>query len=183
MLANARIVFLVLFLTLSISLSGALPELSSIEPLEYDEASKRLVARGDARLDFEKTRIRADRITYYQEFSLADANGDVAISHDGGRLVTNRMSFDSQENIFSVDILRTGQWPYYISGVSAGGTIENTNIQGATVYYDEPSPFGLSVSSGAVHYVNEDDGEYLSVDGATFRIGRIPFFYLSLIHI
>lgn len=178
MLANARIVFLVLFLTLSISLSGALPELSSIEPLEYDEASKRLVARGDARLDFEKTRIRADRITYYQEFSLADANGGVAISHDGGRLVTNRMSFDSQENIFSVDILRTGQWPYYISGVSAGGTIENTNIQGATVYYDEPSPFGLSVSSGAVHYVNEDDGEYLSVDGATFRIGRIPFFYL-----
>ena len=178
MLANARIIFLVLFLTLSISLSGALPELSSIEPLEYDEASQRLVARGDARLDFENTRIRADRITYYQEFSLADANGDVAISHDGGRLVAKRMSFDSQENIFSVDILRTGQWPYYISGVSAGGTIENTNIQGATVFYDEPSPFGLSVSSGAVRYVNEDDGEYLSVDGATFRIGRIPFFYL-----
>tara|TARA_X000000950_G_scaffold80633_1_gene101393 strand:+ start:2110 stop:4209 length:2100 start_codon:yes stop_codon:yes gene_type:complete len=159
-------------------LSGALPELSSIEPLEYDEASQRLVARGDARLDFENTRIRADRITYYQEFSLADANGGVAISHDGGRLVAKRMSFDSQENIFSVDILRTGQWPYYISGVSAGGTIENTNIQGATVFYDEPSPFGLSVSSGAVRYVNEDDGEYLSVDGATFRIGRIPFFYL-----
>ncbi len=178
MLANARIIFLVLFLTLSISLSGALPELSSIEPLEYDEASQRLVARGDARLDFENTRIRADRITYYQEFSLADANGGVAISHDGGRLVAKRMSFDSQENIFSVDILRTGQWPYYISGVSAGGTIENTNIQGATVFYDEPSPFGLSVSSGAVRYVNEDDGEYLSVDGATFRIGRIPFFYL-----
>ena len=178
MLANARIIFLVLFLTLSISLSGALPELSSIEPLEYDEASQRLVARGDARLDFENTRIRADRITYYQEFSLADANGGVAISHDGGRLVAKRMSFDSQENIFSVDILRTGQWPYYISGVSAGGTIENTNIQGATVFYDEPSPFGLSVSSGAVRYVNEDDGEYLSLDGATFRIGRIPFFYL-----
>ncbi|MBL6919407.1 MAG: LPS-assembly protein LptD [Puniceicoccaceae bacterium] len=176
--ANARIIFLVLFLTLSISLSGALPELSSIEPLEYDEDSQRLVARGDARLDFENTRIRADRITYYQEFSLADANGGVAISHDGGRLVANRMSFDSQENIFSVGILRTGQWPYYISGVSAGGTTENTDIQGATIYYDEPSRFGLSASSGEVRYVNEDDGEYVSVDGATFRIGRIPFFYL-----
>ena len=176
--SNARIIFLVLFLTLSISLSGALPELSSIEPLEYDEGSKRLVARGDARLDFENTRIRADRITYYQEFSLADANGGVAISHEGGRLVANRMSFDSQENIFSVGILRTGQWPYYISGVSAGGTTDNTNIQGATIYYDEPSPFGLSASSSEVRYVNDDDGEYVSVDGATFRIGRIPFFYL-----
>ena len=178
MLANARIIFLILSFTLSISLSGALPELSSIEPLEYDEDSQRLVARGDARLDFENTRIRADRITYYQEFSLADANGGVAISHDGGRLVANRMSFDSQENIFSVGILRTGQWPYYISGVSAGGTTENTDIQRATIYYDEPSRFGLSASSDEVRYVNEDDGEYVSVDGATFRIGRIPFFYL-----
>jgi LPS-assembly protein len=29
-----------------------------------------------------------------------------------------------------------------------------------------------------MRYVNEEDGEYLSIDGATFRIGRIPFFYL-----
>ena len=95
MLVNGRNISLFLSLTLSTLLSGALPELSSIEPLEYDEESQRLVARGDARLDFENTRIRADRITYYQEFSIADANGGVAISHDNGRLVTDRMSFDS----------------------------------------------------------------------------------------
>ena len=88
------------------------------------------------------------------------------------------MSFDSQENIFSVGILRTGQWPYYISGVSAGGTTENTNIQGASIYYGNPGPFGISASSNEIRYVNEGDGEYVSVDGATFRIGRVPFFYL-----
>lgn len=178
MLANARNISLILSLTLSISLSGALPELSSIEPLEFDEGSQRLVARGDARLDFENTRIRADRITYYQEFSLADANGKVAISRDGVRLIADRLSFDSQENIFSVDILRTGQWPYYISGVSAGGTTENTSIQGATVYYGDPSPFGLSAKSDAVRYVNDDEGEYLSMEGTSFHLGRVPFFYL-----
>jgi lipopolysaccharide assembly outer membrane protein LptD (OstA) len=138
-------------------LSGALPELSSIEPLEYDEESQRLVARGDARLDFENTRIRADRITYYQKFSIADANGGVAISHDNGRLVTDRMSFDSQENIFSAGILRTGQWPYYISGASAGGTTENTSIQGATIYYGDPGPFGINARSNEIRYVNEGD--------------------------
>ena len=159
-------------------MSGALPELSSIEPLEYDEESQRLVARGDARLDFENTRIRADRITYYQNFSLADASGDVAISRDSGRLIADRLSFESQENIFSVGILRTGQWPYYVSGISAGGTIKNTDIQGATLYYGNPSPYSLSVSSDEVHYVSEENGEYVSMDGATFRIGRIPFFYL-----
>lgn len=178
MLVNGRNISLFLSLTLSTFLSGALPELSSIEPLEYDEDSQRLVARGDARLDFENTRIRADRITYYQEFSLADANGGVAISNGDSRLITDRMSFDSRENIFSVGILRTGQWPYYISGVSAGGTTENTNIQGATIYYGDPGPFAISASSNEVRYVNEGDGEYVSVDSATFSIGRVPFFYL-----
>ena len=159
-------------------MSGALPELSSIQPLEYDEESQRLVARGDAQLDFENTRIRADRITYYQKLSLADARGNVAISRDGRRLIADRLSFESQENIFSVDIFRTGQWPHYVSGTSAGGTIENADIQGASLYYGNPSPYSLSVSSDEVRYVNEEDGEYVSMDGATFRIGRIPFFYL-----
>lgn len=159
-------------------MSGALPELSSIQPLEYDEESQRLVARGDAQLDFENTRIRADRITYYQKLSLADARGNVAISRDGRRLIADRLSFESQENIFSVGIFRTGQWPYYVSGISAGGTIENADIQGASLYYGNPSPYSLSVSSDEVRYVNEEDGEYVSMDGATFRIGRIPFFYL-----
>ncbi len=159
-------------------MSGALPELSSIEPLEYDEESQRLVARGDARLDFENTRIRADRITYYQNFFLTDASGNVAISRDGDRLIADRLSFESQENIFAAGILRTGQWPYYVSGISAGGTIENTEIQGASLYYGNPSPYSLSVSSDEIRYVNEEDGEYISMDGATFRIGRIPFFYL-----
>jgi len=177
-LVNGRNISLILSLTLSTSLSGALPELSSIEPLEYDEDSQRLVARGDARLDFKNTRIRADRITYYQEFSLADANGGVAISHDDVRLVTDRMSFSSQGNIFSVGILRTGLWPDYITGASAGGTIGDTNIQGATIYYGDPGPFCISASSNEIRYVNEGDGKYVSVDGATFRIGRVPFFYL-----
>ncbi len=178
MLANARNTSLFLYLTLTLSLSAALPELSSLEPLEFDEDSQRLVARGDARLDFDNTRIRADRITYYQEFSLADADGNVAINRDGGRLIADRLSFDGTENIFSVDILRTGQWPYYVSGVSAGGTMESTHIQGATVYYGAPSPFGLSVSSDEVKYVNGDAGEYVEMDGATFRVGNVPFFYL-----
>jgi len=166
---------------LSTSLSAALPELSSLEPLEFDEASQRLVARGDARLDFDNTRIRADRITYYQDYALADANGNVSITRDGGRLIADRLSFDANENIFSVDILRTGQWPYYISGVTAGGTTDHTSIQGVTIYYGDPSPFGLSVSSDDVRYVKSDEGdgsEYVSMGGATFRIGSVPFFYL-----
>ena len=178
MLVYARNTTLFFSLTLSISLSAALPELSSLEPLEFDEDSQRLVARGDARLDFDDTRIRADRITYYQEYSLADADGNVAITRDGARLIADRLTFDANESVFSVDILRTGQWPYYVSGVSAGGTADDATIQGATVYYGNPSPFGLSVSANEVRHVKEKESQYVAMDGATFRIGRIPFFYL-----
>lgn len=182
MLVNARNTSLFISLALTISLSlplkAALPELSSIEPLEFDEDSQRLVAKGDARLDFDNTRIRADRITYYQNFALADADGNVAINRDGNRLIADRLSFDAQESIFSVDLLRTGQWPYHVSGVSAGGTTDDITIQGSTLYYGEPSPFGLSVSSDKVRYVNDDSGEYVTMDGATFRVGTVPVFYL-----
>ena len=107
-------------------LKAALPELSSIEPIEFDEAEQRLVAREDARLDFGDSRISADRIIYYQEYEIADAIGDVIISKDGYRLIADRLSYDIQEGTFSVDSIRTGQWPIYISGESAGGTVDNT---------------------------------------------------------
>ncbi|NQY32243.1 MAG: hypothetical protein HRT56_03625, partial [Coraliomargarita sp.] len=77
-----------------------MPELSSIEPIEFDEEAQRLVARGDARLDFDGTRLQADRITYYQEFGLADADGNVQINREGYRLLAERATYDTQESIF-----------------------------------------------------------------------------------
>ena len=169
----ARLFPLLLLITkFSLPLSAALPELSSIEPLEFDEAAQRLVARGDARLDFQDTRLNADRITYYQEYGLADALGNVAISRDGYRLIADRLSYDTQDSVFAVDILRTGQWPIYISGVSAGGTAENTTFQGATLYYGNPGPFTPNVISDQIDFTSEDGA--VDMSSPTFRIGSVP---------
>ncbi|HKK17797.1 MAG TPA: LPS assembly protein LptD [Opitutales bacterium] len=154
-----------------------MPELSALEPLEFDEQSQRLVARGDAILDFRDTRVRADRITYYQEYGLADAEGNVAITQNGNRLIAERLSYEAGKDVFAVDLLRTGQWPFHISGVSAGGTTEDISLEGATLYYGEPGPFALNVSSDQVEYVDEE-AEYVKMQGATFRVGNIPVFYL-----
>lgn len=170
----ARLFSLLLLITkFTLPLSAALPELSSIEPLEFDESAQRLVARGDARLDFQNTRLNADRITYYQEYSLADALGNVAISRDGYRLIADRLSYDTQESVFAVDILRTGQWPIYLSGVSAGGTVENSTFQGATIYYGNPGRFTPNVSSDQIEFTGEDGGK-LDMGTTTFRIGSVP---------
>jgi LPS-assembly protein len=175
---NARNITLLLSLSLALPLDAALPELSSVEPLEFDENAQRLVARGDARLDFDNTRVQADRITYYQELGLADAAGSVTISRDGNRLLAERMSYDTNEGIFSVDILKTGEWPFYLSGVNAGGTTESITVEGGTLYYGNPGPFALNVGSDSVNYVQNADEEFVSMDGATFRVGRVPVFYL-----
>jgi len=162
------------------SLFAALPELSSIEPIEYDEQAGRLVARGDARIEFGETRVTADRITYYQDFALADALGDVEVMREGYRMVADRLSYEAESNIFSVNLLRTGQWPFYVSGVQAGGTSDDITIEGSTLYYGNPGPWTLNVAADSVQYVNAEgeDDDYLKMDSATFRVGSVPVFYL-----
>ena len=154
-----------------------MPELSSLEPLEFDEASQRLVARGEARLDIEGVQVQADRITYYQEYALADAMGNVSVMQGGWRLLADRMSYDAKEKVFSLDLLRAGRWPFHVSGVFAGGSAEDVLVQDATIYYGDPGPLALNVSAEEVRYVK---GEYDKVEarGATFRVGKTPFLYL-----
>lgn len=170
------------FITLSLITAGfrldaALPELSALEPLEFDEASQRLVARGDAMLEFGETSVRADQITYYQQYGLADAEGNVTVNYAGNRLLAERLSYETGNNLFSVNLLRTGQWPYLLSGVSAGGTVDSISIEGATLYYGNPGPFTLNVSADQIEY-DQTRREYVKVDRATFRVGKFPVFYL-----
>lgn len=164
-------------ITASFRLDAALPELSALEPLEFDEESQRLVARGDAVLNYGETVVRAEQITYYREYGLADAQGNVSILHSGNRLLADRLSYETGKNLFSVNLLRTGQWPFLISGVSAGGTTDDVSIEGATLYYGEPGPFALNVSSDQIEYFR-GESEHVKLDGVTFRVGSVPLFYL-----
>jgi len=174
---NAWITLPLLSATLALPLHAALPELSSIEPLEFDEGAQRLIARGDARLEFDNTRVRADRITYYQEFGLADAIGNVAVSRDGSRLIAERLNYDAEASVFSLETLRAGQWPFLLSGETAGGTAENISVQNSTVYYGNPSTYGLSMSAEKVQYV-KGESDYVKMNSAVVRIGKVPVFYL-----
>ena len=174
-----RLFFIFLLITCQSGrlLQAALPELSSIEPIEFDESAQRLIARGDARLDFKDVRIQADRVTYYQRYGIADASGNVSIMKEGYRLIAESINYETEENLFSISGLRTGQWPVYISGESAGGTIEHTIFEDMTLYYGEPNFLTPSLSTQKVEYFNEDGGT-LKMGATTFRIGRVPLLVL-----
>ena len=79
------------------NLLAVLPELSSIEPIEFNEKKQRLVARGDAQLSTGNTSLQADRITYYKEYGAAAAEGNVNLTHSHLDVLTQRLSFDLNE--------------------------------------------------------------------------------------
>lgn len=169
--------FFIIF-ALPAALVATLPELSSIDPIEYDEAAQRLVARGDARLNLEATEIRADQITYYQEYGLADAFGDAAILREGYRMIGDRISFDANDRVFTVKDPRTGAWPLYAKGQEAGGTMEDMSLENARIYYTEPGPFTPNIKARSVRFQEHGARKSLEIKGATFQIGKFPFFYL-----
>ena len=170
--------FLILFPCLPVALLAALPELSSIDPIEYDEAAQRLVARGDARLKLETTEISAEQITYYQEYGLADALGDAAIMREGYRMIGDRISFDANDRVFTVQAPRTGAWPIYAKGAEAGGTVENMSLENARIYYTEPGFLTPNIKARSLRFQETDAHQRLQIKGATFQVGRMPFFYL-----
>jgi LPS-assembly protein len=168
----------ILFTSFPAALFATLPELSSIDPIEYDEAAQRLVARGDARLKVETTEVRADAITYYQQYGLADAQGDAAIMREGYRMVGERISYDANDGIFSIQAPRTGAWPLYAEGVDAGGSMEDMMLESAHIYYTDPGYLTPNIKARSLRFREVDGQKSLHIKGATFRIGCVPIFYL-----
>lgn len=175
----ARYIHLLCFLAFASAASGQLPELSSIEPLEFDEESQRVVARGDARLSYGKAEVRADDISLYREYGLAEASGNVEIMHENLRVLADNLSFDVREEILALDLPRTGQWPFYLTAVEGGGTPGDISLSGGNVYYGNPSWFGPNASAGEIQYVDDEEtGEhFVRLEDVTLRLGPIPFFY------
>lgn len=178
MLYFVRIFFIIWVLCqFSPLLRAALPELSSIEPIEFDENAQRLIARGDARIDFGDIRLSADRINYYKQYGLAEASGNVAIMTDNYRLIADRLNYETEDSIFSINDIRTGQWPIYISSDNAGGTSDHIILKDTTVYYGEPHFLTPSITASKMDYFNEENG-ILELGPTTFRIGKVPLLVL-----
>ncbi|MDC3132507.1 hypothetical protein OA542_02075, partial [Opitutae bacterium] len=64
MLLNKLYAAFFLYLGTVISLLANLPELSSINPIEFDEVSQKLVASNEAIFNYKNIRLKADVITY-----------------------------------------------------------------------------------------------------------------------
>ena len=172
-----RIIYTVLLLSLCISLSAASskPELSSDNTIEFDEKSQRLIARGNAELVHEDFFFKADEISFLQLDNAIEARNRISLTQDSMRLVADRISYRITDRSFESGPFRLGEYPLYLVGDSLEGNPDEIQFMRNIMYLNEPDPFSFNIKSRSLNYY---PGDKVQVKHATFRIGKVPFFYL-----
>lgn len=158
-----------------------LPELSSNEPIEYDEKSQEVILRGAAELSSEKALIKANEIRLNNENSNTCATGNVKVNMQDLRLVTDNLQYNIASEALDSTTFRAGKSPLYISGNTISGTLNDLTIDNAILILGEPdflSPT-LCTSSLEIKHAHEKNlPAQIIAHNIWFKIGSIPFFYL-----
>ena len=181
MLFNKLYATFFLYLTSAIALLANLPELSSINPIEFDEVSQKLVASNEATFDFKDIRLKADVITYYKNYNLLNARGGINFVSNNHRLLSDDFALDVESKTFSINNIKYGAWPYYITAKSGGGNDESINFNQGIFYYGDPHPLSPNLKAETVTIVNKEDDKEIIFKDAFLRIGNVPIFYLPKI--
>ena len=172
---------LFLYFTSLIVLQANLPELSSINPIEFDEVSQKLVARNEATFEFKNIRLKADTITYYKNYNLLNARGGINFVLNNHRLLSNDFALDVESETFSINNIKYGVWPYIITAKSGGGNEEKIKLNQGVFYYGDSHPLSPNLKAQTVSIVNTEQDKEVIFNNALLRIGEVPVFYLPKI--
>jgi LPS-assembly protein len=150
--------------------------LSGDLPIEYQLDNKIIIAKQNALLETPTLRLGADIISFNQETGHGEASGNVQLSQKALRVLARKASYDMKNDEISVDMLRMGKPPLYIEGRYLASINGQASVADATLYFNEPDPYGLNIHASHVYY--NATSQYITLKDATFRIGPVPFFYL-----
>lgn len=153
-----------------------LPELSANDPIEFDQKTQTMVARGDARLVRGKFFLEADAIRYNKEANTVTAKGDVEANYEELRLVTDHLEYDLANAHLDVDAFRIGQYPAYMSGDHLFGTVNKITAEKVNIFYGEPDYITPNLYASEVSFLPQK--RRIKVKNALIKIGPVPVFFL-----
>jgi LPS-assembly protein len=155
-------------------------QLESDQPIEFDEANKKMIATGEAALTYGDLILRANRIEYDQATGFADAIGNVRISQEGYRFLAERLKVNIQSQEVEATNVRFGSPPVYAEAESASGSNTRIELHNATVYYREPDKFTprMKIENFVV-----EDGEIVNSEKVLFEILGLPVWYLPSLQV
>lgn len=151
--------FLVVLLAISLAGAGALraqpgtpaPDVTGRESV-YDDRTRELIVRGDARLVYGDLVLTADEIAYRRDDNTAAARGNFVLTNEGRRLVADEGSYNLTTGVLRVQNLRVGQFPIYLRGESVEGTVDELVFTNATIFFREDAAYAPSIKANRVTY-------------------------------
>jgi LPS-assembly protein len=154
------------------------PKLSSDEELEIEDevTGQTVVARHNALLETSTFRLEAQEIKLNKNTGHAEASGEVKLTQKALRVLARKASYDAEKKAVSAEFVRMGKPPLYLEGRSLTGNATLAKITDGTLYFNEPDPYGLNIHANSVLY--DPQSQDITLQGATFRIGQVPFMYL-----
>ncbi len=164
-----------------IYLIGDLPELTAINPIQFDEIKQKITASGDATFNYGPVKLRADEIVYYENYDLLNARGNINFTTQNHRLLADSFALSTDTNAFTIDNIKYGYWPYFINARSGGGSLEEIKLNQGIFYYGEPSIFTPNLKAKSITLVNKKDRKQIIFENTKIRVGNFSIFYLPRI--
>ncbi len=143
----------------------------------YDDKTKELVLRGDARVTYGDVTLTAEEIRYSRDTNSVLARGRFILTNGGRRLVAEEGSYNLTTGILRVRNLRVGQFPIYITGESVEGTFEEMVFTNATIFFREEASYSPSIKAARATYRR---GRIVAGEG--LQIGLLGGHVLKLPH-
>jgi LPS-assembly protein len=163
---------------LPVSAQGLRPELTG--NLETDTATGEVVmVRGasDPRLTYGEIVLEADQIRFNNKTNVATARGNARITRGAQRLLADEIVYRLDTRTFTLTRLRLGEFPLYLSGSDASGSLDVLTINNATLTYHDPRYLGPIVQSDRLVYRREQS---VRAENARFGVGRFqPIRFLT----
>jgi lipopolysaccharide export system protein LptA len=85
--------------------------------------------------------LTADEIRYNFITNVATANGNVTLTRGPQRLIAQKLIYQRGTASFTAESIRVGSYPFYVSGATASGTVDEISVSSATVTFRESSFF------------------------------------------
>ena len=173
---NLKSAFSALLALAAVSIaSGQGIDLTSNQPIQYDDATKEVVALGGARLVYGEYTLDAAEIRYNQQTGVAVARGGIVLTHGSVRVLADSGSYATADGLVRLNNVKAGMSPVYIEADSAEGTVREFTFTNAVINYGEPGSMTPRVTS---HRVTWRPGNRISASGAGLRLGSLPLFGL-----
>lgn len=148
-------------------------DLTSEQPIQYDDATKEVIALGGARLVYGEYTLVAAEIRYNQETGVANARGGITLTHGAVRILAESGEYSTGDGIVRLRNVKAGMSPVYISAESGEGTVREFTFTNAIVNYGEPGAMTPRITSRRITW---KPGQRISTSGAGLRIGSLPLF-------